>query len=361
MRRRDIHFLRWLFGFIGLAVVGIIIFVVARFAGRAVPAALTDESPGDSGPAIRTPRPDDPDGLLDYMSGVAYITETKQIVIDRELLGIVSEEFTITEEQGNIYTVSLDMPPMEFNRYRHVGRGGILAYSVDGVAGGISVYADRPVTLEVVFNDSQAAINITTDRDTYDYIVYIDPGHGGIDQGSVRERRDEKAINLDIAFMVRDMLLEEAPEIYPILSRETDVFFDRYERAAQGSELADIFVSIHCNIYDPNDDKADNDITGTEVYYTPGQVLGGTSRARVNSVEMAAIFQKNVVESAGSNDRGVREGDLAVTREATIPSVLIELGYLSNAGERAKLFDAEYQRLLAGGIFNGILETFGID
>jgi N-acetylmuramoyl-L-alanine amidase len=360
MRERDKKFLRWVFGAVALAAAGIIIFLIMRFSQKTVPVQVMDNTPESYGPDIRTPRPDDPDGMLDYMSGVAYINDTRQIVIDRELLGIISEDFEITEEPGYVYTVSLDMPPMEFNRYRPVSAAGsgVLAYSVDGASGRISVYARGPVTLDVIFNDRQAAINVTTEKDEYDYIVYLDPGHGGVDQGSVRERRDEKEINLLVAGMVRDMLLEEAPGIHPILSRETDEEFDRYERAAEGSSLADIFVSIHCNIYDPNDDKADNDIQGTEVDYTPGQVLNGTSRVSINSKDMAAIFLKSVTESAGSADRGVREGDLAVTREASIPSVLIEMGYLSNPEERARLFDPDYQKKLARGIFDGIQEVF---
>jgi len=195
-------------------------------------------------------------------------------------------------------------------------------------------------------------------KDIYDKIVYIDPGHGGIDDGASVGGHNEKDINLNIALMVYNMLRESGSGIHPVLSRQGDVFIGRYDRAAQGSAAADIIVSIHCNTFEQRS------VHGTETYYDKNQILGPSVRTGFTSMELAEIIQRNIIEATGSRDRGARDinqfrMELAMTTAARVPSVVVEAGYMTNPAELALLVTEEYQHKLAVGIFNGILEAFG--
>ena len=197
-------------------------------------------------------------------------------------------------------------------------------------------------------------------RDIHSRIVFIDPGHGGIDGGVVVAGVMEKDIVLAISLMVYDLIRASDAGIYPILSRREDVFVRPHDRADAGSAVADMIVSVHLNSFDMQS------VYGTEVYFDANQVLRSDLRLNMTSRQLAEIMQRNIVESAGSRDRGARNihdhgFQFVLTTAPDIPSVILELGYLTNPAERARLVTAEYQMLLAIGIYNGIREAFGIE
>ncbi len=215
---------------------------------------------------------------------------------------------------------------------------------------------------EIVINEKQILAFVVQEDDTrlyikpmhpkqvYSKIVMIDPGHGGVKApGVVANGITEKDLNFAIALKLKK-LLESQNDVKAYFTRTTDVNVELMDRAYMANKTADLFVSIHNNSSDEN--KAAN---GTEVYYYKhdnDNVIG------VSSQQVAEIMQKNLISSLGSTNRKVKSNSYIVIKHATIPAVLCEVGFVTNAEEAAKLKTEEYQQKAAEGIYKGILETF---
>lgn len=174
-------------------------------------------------------------------------------------------------------------------------------------------------------------------------LVVIDAGHGGKDPGapSVTGGR-EKDFNLAIALRVNELLQQET-EIITVLTRSDDTYPTLDERVQIANELqADIFISIHAN-------SGSVTATGTETLYT-----------RDVSIPLADTVHKYMIEATGLNDRKVKHQNLKVTRETTMPAILLEAGFLSNPQDDAVLKDPAVQDRIAAGIVAGIKEYLGL-
>ena len=172
-------------------------------------------------------------------------------------------------------------------------------------------------------------------------LVVLDPGHGGDDGGCDRAGIYEKDINLAIAFLVKGKL--ETLGYHVVMTRETDVFLAKEDRVALANGYqADIYVSIHQN------SSEDESVCGVEVWYE--DVDGGYDSGR-----LSRLIRQQTVMSTGAVEREFGDGsELYVTRETSMPSCLIETGFLSNSAERQRLLTGEYQEQLAAGIAQGI-------
>lgn len=177
-------------------------------------------------------------------------------------------------------------------------------------------------------------------------VVVIDAGHGGTDSGASSLTRREKDYNLTIALKV-EALLNLEPNITVVMNRSDDTTLTLKNRPNIANNIkADIFVSIHANSVD---DTIKTNPSGTETYYT-----------RDDSIALANVMHKHLVQATGLADRKVRQKNLLVTRETTMPAVLLESGYLSNAYDESVLFDPVAQDRIAAGIVAGIKEYFGL-
>lgn len=173
-------------------------------------------------------------------------------------------------------------------------------------------------------------------------LVVLDAGHGGTDQGTSSGKMIEKDINLKVAKLVKKELEENGIRV--LLTREDDSRVQLEQRAALANEKeADFFVSIHCNY---NEDSTA--IEGTEFYYQTGSDKGKAA---------AEALSSSFDEVKGVVNRGTREEDFHVLRETHMPAVLVELGFLSNASDRKKLNQKDYQQLLAQCIAETIVES----
>lgn len=177
--------------------------------------------------------------------------------------------------------------------------------------------------------------------------VVIDPGHGGKDVGATgTSSLYEKDFTLSLSKKVNELLeKEEKIEVY--MTREDDTFIsteDKY-RAKFANELdADLYISIHGNTFEsPN-------VSGTESYYYHEKFKS-----------FAEIMHKNVVSSTGFNDRGVRKKDLFVVRYTDMPSILLEIGYLTNPQEEQIMLNDEFQYSVAESICDGVKEYLEIE
>lgn len=176
--------------------------------------------------------------------------------------------------------------------------------------------------------------------------VYLDPGHGGEDEGCAREGVREKDLNLAIALLVRDQLKEQGYQV--IMSRETDTYIAKEARVEEANRSgADIYISIHQNATEEG-----NAVNGMEVWYTK-DASGNAGR------RLAQLIRQQTLKSTGAAERELRDdADFYVTENTTMPACLIETGFLSNAAERMKLSLAEYQQQIADGIVQGVAYYF---
>ncbi len=172
--------------------------------------------------------------------------------------------------------------------------------------------------------------------------IVLDAGHGGEDCGTYLGEIYEEDINLSVVVCMKELLEERGVNI--ILTRDKDQTVSLYDRVYIANRTeADLFVSIHCNYYED-----DSEIQGLECYYYEGSEKG---RAHAENIV------EELEEAGNVTVRNAKEGDFYVLRETDIPAVLIELGYLSNTREARKLADHEYQKLLAEGLVESILES----
>lgn len=169
-------------------------------------------------------------------------------------------------------------------------------------------------------------------------IVCIDAGHGGKDPGAESGGVQEKDIALTVALKV-GALLKDCEVIY---TRTEDVYVGLSERALIANQAkAGLFVSIHCNSVD------DEFAHGMEIYHY--------THASDASKRAARVIYDKLLPASGLRGRGVKADNFAVLRETAMPAVLIELGFISNPDDRAKLTDSAWQDDAAQAIADGII------
>lgn len=169
--------------------------------------------------------------------------------------------------------------------------------------------------------------------------VYIDAGHGGEDSGAVGNGLFEKDINLAVSEQVTDKLKAEGAN--PVASRSDDHFLTLEDRVAKASaNQADLFVSIHVN-------SGVASASGTETYFQSDYEAESSRR-------LAANIQSQLVSSLQTRDRGVKESGFYVITYSQMPSVLAELGFITNSSDADKLGNEDYQQKAADAIVNGI-------
>jgi N-acetylmuramoyl-L-alanine amidase len=169
------------------------------------------------------------------------------------------------------------------------------------------------------------------------HVVAIDAGHGGRDPGAIGPTGlHEKEVVLDVALRVRELLVRSGVRV--IMTRETDTFVELADRSrlarAQG---ATAFVSIHANA---STRPAAN---GSETYYLTPQ-----------SLVLAQMMQEELGRVSGLANRGVRTANFQVLRENDVPAVLVEVAYLSNVDEEARLRAAAFRQRLAEAVARAV-------
>lgn len=166
--------------------------------------------------------------------------------------------------------------------------------------------------------------------------VVIDAGHGGKDSGAVSPitGMKEKDLTLDTA---RRLRAELGGQFRVVMMRDSDEFIDLDDRAARASRVNDgILISIHYN-------KGPGYLSGVETFYW-----------RVDSYSLAKRAQAALSSVSHSSNRGLVRRRLRLTRNAELPSFLVECGYLSNAVEARRLADPGYRQQIAKALASAI-------
>ena len=178
-------------------------------------------------------------------------------------------------------------------------------------------------------------------------IIIIDPGHGGKDPGAVNSGSSEKAIVLKVSNLVKQKLVAAGAKVY--MTRTGDTYPELSERVAYTkANYGEVFVSIHVN------SATSSSAQGTETYYNIS-----TGDMYEEDKKLATYINNEIVTNANMKNRGVKEGPFYVIRNMIIPSVLVELGFISNSEDRAKLINDKYVEIFAQSIYNGIVDYYG--
>lgn len=194
--------------------------------------------------------------------------------------------------------------------------------------------------------------------------LLIDPGHGGNDSGCRVGEMQEQAITMAVAREVQRLLKERGHNVN--LTRPDEATTRTLdERTQLGASLAvDAFVSIHVNASQNPDAK------GVETYTIPafgceGSLPNSPPRPAMigqlylpRATRMAYYVQQQLLTDTTVADRGVRHAHFKVLRNTPAPSILIEIGFLTNAEDYARITNAEQQKIIAGQIADGILKAF---
>ncbi|MGV3028960.1 N-acetylmuramoyl-L-alanine amidase family protein, partial [Streptococcus hyovaginalis] len=191
-------------------------------------------------------------------------------------------------------------------------------------------------------------------------IIYLDAGHGGYDPGAVYGNTTEKALNLKMQYLIQAKLERAGYKV--ITTRTSDSFVDLLPRSTKANQsLADLFVSIHFNA------SISSSANGIETYYyqyypeyqpSLNKTYHNDPDRLKRSAVLATSIQKHLIKETGAKNNGILRETFAVLRETTAPSVLLELGYLSNVTERNRIIQSQYQEKLANGIVAGILDYY---
>ncbi|QIR41371.1 N-acetylmuramoyl-L-alanine amidase [Tolypothrix sp. PCC 7910] len=171
-------------------------------------------------------------------------------------------------------------------------------------------------------------------------VVLIDPGHGGKDSGAIGIGGvREKDIILPIGSRVAEILQQNGVQV--IMSRNSDYFVSLEGRVVMAARArADVFVSIHAN----SAGAGRPDVNGLETYYYD------------SGLSLARIVHSNILQSLNVRDRGVRRARFYVLRKSSMPSILVETGYLTGRVDVANLQSSNYQNQMAEAIARGILQ-----
>ncbi len=174
--------------------------------------------------------------------------------------------------------------------------------------------------------------------------IVLDPGHGGRDPGAVAFGLRESDIVLDISLLLENKLKAAGANV--IMTRRTDTFVSLSQRRATvNNQSTDVFVSLHVN------SSTANTAHGTETYWNQ-------RHASVNSKRLADAVHHQLISTLGTRDRGVREGNFEVIQHTQKPSILVELGFISNQNEANRLASGSFQEDAAQAIMEGLAEYF---
>ena len=221
--------------------------------------------------------------------------------------------------------------------------------------------------------------------------VVIDAGHGGKDPGTHGKHTKEKDLVLKVALKVGSYIEQYLPDVKVIYTRKDDRFLELYERANIANKAkADLFISIHANAL-----PVKPTVHGTETYvmglhtneknfnvakrensvilleenheekyegFDPNSpesyiMFSLTQNAYLdNSVLMANYVEKQFSERAGRRSLGVKQAGFQVLWNTYMPSVLVEIGYLTNPKEENQLNTEQVQDYIASGIYRAFKE-----
>jgi len=220
--------------------------------------------------------------------------------------------------------------------------------------------------------------------------LVIDAGHGGEDPGCKGRKSMEKNVTLNVALKLGKLISDNFDDVQVIYTRKTDVFVEVYKRAViANNNHADLFISLHCNAAENRGahgvetwvmglDKSganmevakrenaailkeknfENNYEGFNPNSPEANVIFSlhTSAYMNHSIMLADKVQRNLVRNTHLVDRTVRPGGFWVLYKVAMPSIIVELGFLTNATEEEYMIKPTSQDIMAVSIYNAFVE-----
>ena len=201
------------------------------------------------------------------------------------------------------------------------------------------------------------------------FVIVIDPGHGGKDPGAMSGKNTEKSINLNVALKMGQLIERNCRKVKVIYTRKTDVFIELNRRGEIANKAnADLFVSIHTNSAKSSSARgAETYLLGVEENRTSANLSVAMEENKAilyesdyqtryegydpkspesqiifefmqneyqkESLKFAGMVQKQMVSQARRSDRGVHQAGFLVLWKTAMPSILVELGFISNSDD----------------------------
>ncbi len=224
------------------------------------------------------------------------------------------------------------------------------------------------------------------------FTVVIDAGHGGVDPGALGRKSKEKDINFKVSNLLGEMIKKEYPEVKVIYTRTTDVKIPLARRADIANKAnANLFISIHSNasknrnangcqtftlgagsdaeakaaaMYENevilSEENFEETYKGFDPRSSESYIIFELMRSHdmEQSVKLAEMVQNGMLDNTSLADRGVSSAGFLVLHRTVMPSILVELGFISNSKDEGIIASKEGQEKLAKGIFNGFAEYY---
>ena len=253
-----------------------------------------------------------------------------------------------TKQDDGSYKVTISASQHKWNSGKYIVHGYIIDASGKNI--GFGATSADVVAPKKIGSASRG------NYDVLNKVVYLDAGHGGYDPGASYFGISEKSLTLAIQSRVKAKLEAEGYQVVTTRTSDTYVDLTDRSRAANASE-SDIFVSIHINA------SGSSAAQGIETYYYQPYAeypsrINATYHANPTRLSMsdtlANAIQSSLINATGAQNQGVKRQTFAVLRETTAPAVLLELGFLSNPQEAARLNTSAYQETLANAIVAGV-------
>ena len=285
----------------------------------------------------------------------------------------ISNQITFIEIEDNLFQLSSEV----------VNKNGIYYLPTEsffGIIQNLSIsssikYTNDEIRLTSIsgLKKTIKTVDLRSEKEKWEFkTIVIDAGHGGKDPGAVGYRgTKEKDIALDVAKRLEKKLSKNM-NVKIIMTRDEDVFLRLSERTKIANESnGNLFISIHTNaaedrrasgfetfLIGPNKNEAAVRVAARENAVLELEDLIQATIAQSafasKSEQFASMVQKEIKKRVQSKDRGVKQAGFYVLMGASMPNVLVELGFISNPTEEKKLRSHQYRDLLATAIYRAV-------
>lgn len=281
-----------------------------------------------------------------------YMQKKVSVVLYGDLFGkLETSDITIIWEDCNYTIETAKTIPIKLSNYQcqHGIKEEASRISNERIQDSILLEfdANRIFSYQIFQDNKYVYIVFRNPKEIYDKIVVVDAGHGGTDTGTYAKfgSWDEKDFNLDFAKKIEESWNHDNVKLY--FSRLEDADVTLAERVKFANNLqADLFVSLHCNSSDENSGN------GLEALYK-------SNNYSTDSKIFASKCLKALEECTGLTNRGLLKGKrIYIIRNAKMPTVLLELGFLSDSGDLMYLSKETNREKMAETICQVIWETF---
>ncbi len=296
----------------------------------------------------------------------------------------ISNEITFIEIEENLFQLSTKVIKENGHYYIHTESFFSI---IQNLSNSSSVqYRNNEIRFISISEDKKTvktAIDLRSEKEKWEFkTIVIDAGHGGKDPGAVGYRgTKEKDIALDVAKRLEKKLSKNM-NVKIIMTRDEDVFLRLSERTKIANESnGNLFISIHTNaaedrrasgfetfLIGPNKNEAAVRVAARENAVLELEGISGKkltnedliqatiaqSAFASKSEQFASMVQKEIKKRVQSRDRGVKQAGFYVLMGASMPNVLVELGFISNPSEEKKLRSPQYRDQLATAIYRAV-------